>query len=112
MYVGMPAVHSWSRVISHQASPSSAFAEAITDAVKHAQAARLRITGGISSDHTELTLVVGDDGIGGADASLGTGLTGLADRIEASGGKLAVFSAPGNGTRVVARIPLDGPVDA
>jgi len=87
-------------------------AEAITNAVKHAQATRLRIIGAISSDHAELTLVIEDDGVGGADASLGTGLTGLADRIEASGGKLTVFSSPDKGTRVVARIPLDGPVDA
>ncbi len=87
-------------------------AEAITNAVKHAQATRLQITGEISGDRAELTLVVEDDGIGGADASLGTGLTGLADRIEASGGRLSVLSPSGKGTRIVAHIPLGGAVEA
>jgi glucose-6-phosphate-specific signal transduction histidine kinase len=53
-------------------------------------------------------LEVRDDGIGGADASAGTGLCGLTDRVSALGGTLEVESAPGNGTTVRARIPVTG----
>ncbi len=47
-----------------------------------------------------------DDGVGGADPSNGSGLRGLADRVEALGGKLRVESPPEAGTRVQAEIPL------
>jgi signal transduction histidine kinase len=46
-----------------------------------------------------------DDGIGGADTELGSGLRGLADRVEALGGRLLVSSPSGGGTRVRAEIP-------
>jgi signal transduction histidine kinase len=46
-----------------------------------------------------------DDGIGGADTELGTGLRGLADRVEALGGRLRVWSPRGGGTRLRAEIP-------
>jgi signal transduction histidine kinase len=49
-----------------------------------------------------------DDGIGGADASRGTGLRGLADRVEALDGQLGVESPSSGGTRVWAKIPLHG----
>jgi signal transduction histidine kinase len=49
---------------------------------------------------------VRDDGIGGADAGTGTGLRGLADRVEALAGRLDVESPAGGGTRVRAEIPL------
>jgi signal transduction histidine kinase len=45
-----------------------------------------------------------DDGAGGADPR-GTGLRGLADRVETLGGTLTVDSPPGRGTRLVAVIP-------
>jgi signal transduction histidine kinase len=48
---------------------------------------------------------VEDDGIGGADPGRGTGLRGLADRVETLGGTLTVESPPGRGTRLVAVIP-------
>ena len=48
---------------------------------------------------------VADDGVGGADAAGGSGLRGLADRVEALGGRLTVESPPGGGTRIVAEIP-------
>jgi signal transduction histidine kinase len=51
------------------------------------------------------TLTVADDGIGGADASLGTGLRGLADRVAALDGRLYVDSPPDRGTRIRAEIP-------
>jgi signal transduction histidine kinase len=54
-----------------------------------------------------LTVEVADDGVGGTDAGSGTGLRGLADRIEALGGTLSVESPAGRGTRLVAEIPLE-----
>ena len=48
---------------------------------------------------------VNDDGIGGADTERGSGLRGLADRVEALGGRLRVWSPVGGGTRVQAEIP-------
>ena len=47
------------------------------------------------------------DGLGGADASRGSGLRGLADRVEALGGRLQMESRRGAGTRIVAELPLD-----
>jgi signal transduction histidine kinase len=81
-------------------------AEAITNAVKHAQARRITVTGGLSDDDSELLLTIEDDGVGGAEPSRGTGLTGLADRIEASNGTIAIASSPQHGTRITARIPV------
>jgi signal transduction histidine kinase len=53
----------------------------------------------------QLVVQVVDDGIGGADSERGTGLRGLADRVEALGGKLRVWTPSGGGTRVRADIP-------
>ncbi len=50
--------------------------------------------------------MIADDGVGGADASGGSGLRGLADRVEALSGTLAVDSPAGAGTRIHAEIPL------
>lgn len=76
-------------------------AEALTNAVKHAQAQRLRV----SIDRTPewLRIEVTDDGIGGARAERG-GLRGLHDRVRVLGGRLVVDSPPGAGTRVWAEI--------
>jgi signal transduction histidine kinase len=52
-----------------------------------------------------LVVEVWDDGIGGARANNGSGLSGLADRVEALGGKLRIESPRGGGTRVVGEIP-------
>ena len=52
---------------------------------------------------------VSDDGVGGADAGKGSGLRGLADRVEALGGRLSVSSEPGDGTTVRAELPLHLP---
>jgi hypothetical protein len=51
----------------------------------------------------------GDDGVGGADPSQGTGLAGLADRIEALGGRLEIASPPRSGTSLSIEIPVEGP---
>jgi signal transduction histidine kinase len=53
-------------------------------------------------------IVVSDDGVGGAEPATGTGLRGLADRIETLGGTFRVDSTPGLGTRLAAEIPLGG----
>ena len=52
-----------------------------------------------------VTVDVTDDGIGGADTSRGSGLRGLADRVAALDGTLAVESPPGRGTHVRVEIP-------
>ena len=57
-----------------------------------------------ASDGT-VVVEVSDDGVGGADPASGTGLRGLADRVEALNGQLRIWSAAGQGTRVRAEIP-------
>jgi signal transduction histidine kinase len=81
-------------------------AEALTNAVKHAGASELRVV--MRAEASELRVEIADDGRGGADLSAGngSGLRGLADRVEALGGRLAVFSPPGAGTTVRAVLPL------
>jgi signal transduction histidine kinase len=79
-------------------------AEALTNVIKHAGAQRARVEVAVEDD--VLRIDVSDDGSGGADASRGSGLTGLLDRIEAGEGTLRVESAPGEGTLVAARLPL------
>ena len=50
-------------------------------------------------------VTITDDGVGGANTKSGSGLRGLADRVEAVGGKLRIWSPPGRGTRIEAEIP-------
>ena len=78
-------------------------AEAITNVAKYARASHVTLS--VSHADGRATLTVSDDGVGGADAAHGTGLRGLADRVEALGGHLYVDSPPGRGTRVRAEIP-------
>lgn len=78
-------------------------AESLTNVAKHAAASHARI--GITAEDGWLTVIVADDGIGGADMSSSSGLRGLSDRVEALGGSLAVQSPPGGGTRVMAELP-------
>lgn len=77
--------------------------EAIANVVKHAWAASARVA--IWSSDGGTCVQVSDDGAGGADLGAGSGLRGLADRLEAVGGILSVESRPGAGTRVRAVIP-------
>ncbi|MFI6478663.1 hypothetical protein ACIBH1_12060 [Nonomuraea sp. NPDC050663] len=49
--------------------------------------------------------MITDDGVGGADPSAGSGLRGLADRVETFGGWLTITSEPGLGTRLMAEFP-------
>jgi signal transduction histidine kinase len=78
-------------------------AEALTNVQKYAQASLAKVNVRLHED--EIVLDVVDDGIGGADATLGTGLLGLADRVEALGGSIAIDSPTGGGTSLRARIP-------
>ena len=78
--------------------------EALANVAKYAQASEARVT--VREAGAELVVEVRDDGVGGADGSRGTGLRGLADRVEALEGELEVESPPGRGTRVAARLPL------
>ncbi len=77
--------------------------EGVTNAVKHAHATRVRLsargTGGC------LVVSVTDDGIGGAAARNGSGLTGLADRVAAHGGALTIDSQNGRGTSLTMEFP-------
>ena len=77
-------------------------AEALTNAQRHAHAKTITIRV-IDFGGYVLRIEVGDDGVGGAQERLGSGLQ---DRVEAVGGKLRVASAPGHGTLVRADIPL------
>ena len=78
--------------------------EALTNALKYADAGAVRVWVGPVAD--VLLVEVVDDGSGGADPACGTGLLGLADRVDALGGRLEVDSRAGVGTRVSARLPL------
>ena len=77
-------------------------AEAMTNVAKYAQATHATVSVRRYDGHA--TVTVADDGIGGADPSLGSGLRGLADRIAALDGHLDVESSDG-GTRISAEIP-------
>jgi signal transduction histidine kinase len=81
-------------------------AEALTNTAKHAAAAHVAVA--VTAGEDRLRVEIADDGVGGADPARGSGLRGLADRVEAFGGTLQVESAPGHGTRLVAEIPLGG----
>jgi signal transduction histidine kinase len=78
-------------------------AEAPTNVAKHASASLVQIE--IDADDGLLRLAIRDDGIGGADPTRGTGLVGLKDRVEATGGTLRVESRPGDGTRLLVELP-------
>ena len=77
--------------------------EALANVVKHARASRVSVAVGTDANH--VVVDVEDDGVGGADAALGSGLRGLQDRVHALGGRLSVESRPGTGTRVRAELP-------
>jgi signal transduction histidine kinase len=79
-------------------------AEAVTNAVKHAEAASIRVS--LHVEHAELLVDVCDDGVGGALAGSASGLSGLNDRVQAAHGELTVTSVPGHGTIVAARLPI------
>jgi len=77
--------------------------EGLANVGKHAHARTVVVR--VVADGDRLVVEVGDDGVGGADTELGTGLRGLADRVEALGGQLRVRTRANAGTRVRAEIP-------
>ena len=77
--------------------------EALTNAAKHSHGREVRVSA--SYEGHSLTVEVADDGIGGATPAGGSGLRGLADRVEALGGRFTVSSPPGRGTTLRAEIP-------
>ena len=81
-------------------------AEGLSNAAKHAHPSCATVL--IRTDGIAVSLTLSDDGDGGADHTRGSGLRGLADRVEALGGSLTVSSPPGQGTRLTTVVPLRG----
>ena len=77
--------------------------EGLANVAKHARAAEASVS--LEQEEDRLVVEVVDDGVGGADTEGGSGLRGLADRVEALGGRLRVWTPLGGGTRVQAEIP-------
>ena len=80
-------------------------AEALTNVAKHAGASVVQVE--VDTDDGLVRLSIRDDGLGGADPARGTGLVGLKDRVEATGGTLRVQSRPGQGTALLVELPID-----
>ncbi len=78
--------------------------EALANVAKHANATSVSIAA--TATPTTLRVEVGDDGVGGADAAIGTGIRGLQDRVAAIGGTLRMESPAGQGTLAIAEIPI------
>ena len=79
-------------------------AEAVTNVAKHAQASHVAVS--VRRDNGRVVVDVADDGVGGASPMGGSGLHGLADRVEALRGHLRIDSPRDGGTRIEAQIPL------
>jgi signal transduction histidine kinase len=79
--------------------------ESLANVGKHARADSAAIA--VSRDDAKVVIEVADDGVGGADTEAGSGLRGLADRVEALDGLLRVWTPRGGGTRVRAEIPCE-----
>jgi signal transduction histidine kinase len=78
--------------------------EALANAARHANASRARVE--VAANDGALELSVQDDGAGGADPARGSGLVGLADRVEALGGTIEVVSPVGEGTTLLVTLPF------
>jgi len=85
-------------------------AEGLANAFKHSRARRLAVR--VTHHDRGLEIEVGDDGIGGASLEAGTGLRGLADRLDVLGGRLVLHSPTGAGTRLLAHLPGTDPPPA
>jgi PAS domain S-box-containing protein len=79
--------------------------EALANAAKHSQASQIDVA--LARRDGRLLLTVRDDGVGGADLGRGSGLAGLADRVEALGGSIDVESRAGHGTQVSVELPVE-----
>jgi signal transduction histidine kinase len=80
-----------------------AVSEALANVAKYAQATEASVA--VRRENGRVTVDVSDDGIGGADPAHGSGLRGLADRVAALDGTLALDSPPGHGTRLHIELP-------
>ncbi|MGN6167774.1 MAG: sensor histidine kinase [Solirubrobacteraceae bacterium] len=80
-------------------------AEALTNVAKYAHATTATVS--VNRKDGLLRVQIADDGVGGAEASAGSGLRGLDDRVQAVGGTLRVNSPAGKGTRIIAELPAD-----
>jgi signal transduction histidine kinase len=78
--------------------------EALANVAKHARASVVEVLAEVRDG--VLAVSISDDGIGGADPSRGSGLIGLTDRVQASGGTISITSHPGAGTRITAELPV------
>ena len=81
--------------------------EALTNVTKYARASAATVT--VRRGDGVVWVEIADDGVGGADPSRGSGLSGLADRVAALDGTITVDSPPGAGTRVRGEIPIAPP---
>ncbi len=79
--------------------------ESLTNIGKHAEASTASVS--VTRTADAIVVAVVDNGIGGADTERGTGLRGLADRVEAVGGQLRIWSPAGHGTRLEAEFPCE-----
>ncbi len=84
-----------------------AVAESLANIAKHSQATRAWVRAHLEGD--EVVISVRDNGIGGASLDTGTGMLGIADRIDAVGGTISIESPRGAGTTVTVRMPTDLP---
>jgi signal transduction histidine kinase len=80
-------------------------AEALTNIAKYAQATHASVS--VQREDGQVFVEVTDDGVGGADPTNGSGLSGLLDRVSSLGGRLELDSKPGRGTTVRAVIPCE-----
>ena len=78
--------------------------EALTNVAKYSGATKASVT--VVRSNGTAVIQIADDGVGGADEASGSGLRGLADRVEALDGRLFVTSPPGEGTVVTAEVPV------
>jgi signal transduction histidine kinase len=83
--------------------------EALANVAKYAHATAAAVS--VARTERGVAIEIADDGVGGADANGGSGLRGLADRVEALGGHLLVTSPAGAGTVVTADVPCGSPSD-
>jgi signal transduction histidine kinase len=81
-------------------------AEALTNTAKYSHASLIHIL--VETRDRILRIAVRDDGVGGADPARGTGLLGLKQRAQATGGTVSLHSPPGAGTLLDVGLPLDG----
>ena len=78
--------------------------EALANAAKHSHASEISVS--VATSGSVLRTTIEDDGVGGAEVSSGSGLIGLIDRVAALGGRIALESPPGRGTKISMELPL------